>query len=130
VVTGPIDKAPLLTFGRKLSLPASRSTYVLARGKGAPLRQGTAVVQYYSTNWRGTFIGSTWLQGTPTAVPVGNAKDATGGVFDGLIGVPAGSRVLIVAPATPGKDQLANTAVVVVDILDQVTTAKQMASSS
>jgi peptidylprolyl isomerase len=130
LVSGPVNQAPLITFGKHLALPAKRSTYVVVRGHGAPLTQGTAIVQYYSTNWLGAFVGSTWLQGTPTSVPVGNATDVTGGVFDGLVGVPVGSRVLIVVPGAPGKGQFASTAVVAVDVLDQLSTAKRMASSS
>jgi peptidylprolyl isomerase len=130
VVSGPLSAAPLIIFPKHVALPAKRSTFLLARGHGAPLKQGTAVVQYYSVNGHGSFVGSTWLTGTPTSVPVGDAVDATGGVFDGLVGVPIGSRVLIVAPAAAGKTQAIDTAVVAVDILDQVTTAKRMADSS
>ncbi|MEO9239742.1 MAG: FKBP-type peptidyl-prolyl cis-trans isomerase [Jatrophihabitantaceae bacterium] len=129
-VGGSLNVAPLIVFGRDVSLPKRRSTYLIARGRGAPLRQGTAVVQYYSVDGKGAFVSSTWLNGTPTSVPIGNATDATGGVFDGLVGVPVGSRVLIVAPSGAAGAPLTKTAVIVVDVLDQVTTAKRMAESS
>jgi phosphate starvation-inducible protein PhoH len=57
---------------------------------------------------------------------VGGAEDSTGGIFDDLVGLPIGSRVLIVAPAAPGRQQTLDTAVIAVDVLAQVTTAKQM----
>ena len=63
-------------------------------------------------------------------MPVGEAADATGGVFDGLVGLPIGSRVLIVAPAPPGPNSATDTAVIAVDILDQVSTARRMVATS
>lgn len=130
VVGGSLQVAPLITFPGRVELPASRTTRLVARGRGAPLVRGTAVIQYYSLDWRGKFVGSTWLNGTPTSVPVGDAGDATGGVFDGLVGLPVGSRVLIVAPAPPGPKQRDDTAVIAVDILDQVSTARRMVATS
>jgi len=130
VVGGSLKTAPLITFPRRLKLPARRITRLVARGHGAPLVKGTAVIQYYSVDWHGKFVGSTWLSGTPTSVPVGDAADATAGVFDGLVGLPIGSRALIVAPAPPGPGQPDDTAVIAVDILDQVSTARRMVAAS
>jgi len=126
-VGGKLSVAPLITFPTRLRLPAKRVTLVVARGHGAPLKQGTAIVQYYGVNGRNQFVGSTWLNGTPTAVPVGAADSSTGGMFDDLVGVPVGSRVLVVVPAPPGPKQLSDTAVAAVDVLAQLTTAAQMA---
>ena len=128
-VGGNLTQAPLITVPPDQPVPSHPTTRVVARGAGRPLRTGSAIIQYYSVNWNGGFVSSTWLQGTPTSVPVGNATDATGGVFDGLVGQPVGSRVLIVVPAAAGKDQAAHTAVIAVDILAQVGTAKAMAGT-
>lgn len=125
-VSGSLSAAPLIAVGKGLALPKHRVTELVSRGNGPTLQQGSAIVQYYSVNWDGGFVSSTWLQGTPTSIPVGNADSSTGGLFDSLVGLPVGSRVLIVAPAAPGRTQRANTAVVVVDILAQVGTARQM----
>lgn len=125
-VQGSLVAPPRILFPAGARPPAKRETVFVARGTGAPVKQGTAIVQYYSVDWRNTFLASTWVNGTATSVPVGDAMDATGGLFDGLVGVPVGSRVLIVAPGAPGPQQAASTAVVAVDVLDQVTTAKQM----
>ncbi len=130
VIGGPLDRAPLITVPKNRPVPSTRITRVISRGDGASLRQGSAIIQFYSVNWDGGFVSSTWLQGTPTAVPVGAATDVTDGVFDGLVGLPIGSRVLIVAPAPTGHDQAVHTAVIAVDILAQVGTAKQMATSA
>ena len=126
-VQGSLVTPPRITFPAGVRIPAKRETVVVARGTGEPLKQGTAILQYYSVDWRDTFVASTWVSGTATSMPVGNADSATGGLFDGLVGLPIGSRVLIVAPGAAGPTQAASTAVVAVDILDQVGTAKQMA---
>ena len=129
-VSGALTAAPSIAIASGLPLPTSRQTYMVARGHGSVLRAGTVAVRYSSVNWTGKTIGSSWDMGTATAVQVGNGTAATGALFAGLVGVPVGSRVLIVVPAAAGKDQRANTAAVVVDVLDQVTTAKQMAGGS
>jgi peptidylprolyl isomerase len=129
-IGGALTAAPSIAIARGLPLPTSLQTYIVARGHGSVLRVGTAAVRYSSVNWDGKTIGSSWDVGTATAVQIGNAADASGALFDGLVGVPVGSRVLIVLPAAAGKDQRVNTAAVVVDVLDQVTTAKQMAGGS
>lgn len=127
-VQGSLVTPPRILFPTGVRIPAQRRTILVARGAGAPLKQGTAIVQYYSVDWRNQFVASTWVNGSATSMPVGNSDAATGGLFDGLVGLPIGSRVLIVAPGAPGPNQAAATAVVAVDILDQVTTAKQMLS--
>lgn len=129
-VGGQLGVAPLIAFPGHAVLPPRRTTRLIAKGRGPLLTQGTAVIQYYSVDWNNRFVGSTWLNGTPTSVPVGDAADATGGLFDGLVGLPVGSRVLIVAPAPAGPDQREQTAVLAVDILDQVTSAQRMVTTS
>jgi len=130
VVGGTLGVSPLITFPAHATLPSRRITQLISRGRGPLLAQGTAVIQYYSVDWNNRFVGSTWLNGTPTSVPVGDAADATGGVFDELVGLPVGSRVLIVAPAAAGPQQREQTAVLAVDILDQLTTAQRMVTTS
>jgi peptidylprolyl isomerase len=128
VVLGSLQAGPTITIPTGLPAPSRKSTYLLARGHGATLTDGTAVVQYQGVNWLGAVAGSTWQNGAPTSVPVGSASDATGGLFDTLAGVPIGSRVLIVAPAAHGQVPAPNSAAVVVDVIAQVTTARAMYS--
>lgn len=125
-VTGSLSQAPLVSIPKGTPLPTRPVTTVIARGRGALVHQGSAIIQYYSVNWHGDFVASTWLQGTPTSVPVGNASAVTGGIFDSLVGLRVGSRVLIVVPAPSGQDQASHTAVVAVDILAQVGSPEQM----
>jgi len=130
IVTGAPPRPPEIAIPKGLPIPHQRSTHVIARGHGAPVRTGSLVIQYDSINWMGQFVSSTWQNGVPTAVPIGDATDTTGGLFDGLVGVPLGSRVLIVAPGVNNAsgDSATNSAAVVVDVIAQVSTAKKMIS--
>ncbi|MGX7678009.1 FKBP-type peptidyl-prolyl cis-trans isomerase [Jatrophihabitans sp. DSM 45814] len=128
IVTGALSVGPTITIPTGLAPPVKKSTYVLARGHGALVTQGTAIIQYQGVDWVGEVAGSTWQNGAPTSVPVGAAADSTGGLFDSLVGIPVGSRVLIVAPAPAGQPTGTSSAAVVVDILAQLTTAKAMAT--
>ncbi|MCW2523367.1 MAG: peptidylprolyl isomerase [Frankiales bacterium] len=129
VVSGPLTVGPTITIPKGLAPPKKKSTYLIAKGSGALITPGTAVVQYQGVDWTGALAGSTWQNGTPTAVPVGSAASSTGGLFDSLQGVPIGSRVLVVAPAPAGQPATTASAAVVVDVVGQITTAKAMSGS-
>jgi peptidylprolyl isomerase len=126
-VTGALTAGPTIAIRPGAVIPTTKQTFLVARGHGASVRNGTAVVQYQGVNWVGQVQGSTWANGTPTSVPIGDAATATGGLFDSIAGLPINSRVLIEAPGTPGPDRLTTSVAVVVDIIAQVTTAKAMA---
>jgi peptidylprolyl isomerase len=129
IVSGSLTVGPTITIPKGLKPPTKKSTYLIAKGNGAPLKSGTAVVQYQGVDWSGALAGSTWQNGTPTAVPVGGAASTTGGLFDSLQGVAIGSRVLVIAPAVAGQPAMTASAAVVVDVVGQITTAKAMAGS-
>ncbi|MDQ1717922.1 MAG: peptidylprolyl isomerase, partial [Pseudonocardiales bacterium] len=123
-VRGALTAAPTISILKALKPPTARATYLLARGTGRAVIKGTVVAQYVAVDWTGGIQQSTWQNGTATSVPVGDAQSLTGGLFDGLVGLPIGSRVLITAPAPPGQDKRRNSVAVVLDIVDEVTTAK------
>jgi peptidylprolyl isomerase len=76
------------------------------------------VVQYSAVDWTGMDAGSTWKEsgGSPAAAPVGDPNNPT--PFDGLAGLPIGSRVLVVVPAKAGSPPTSADAVVV-DVIAQ-----------
>lgn len=94
--------------GTPAPLVASRT--VLATGSGAPLRPGHALVQTAATDWAGADPGSTWHDSGPIQVSL-----ASGQPFAVLVGVPVGSRVVVLFPATPDVPPVA----AVVDVLAQ-----------
>jgi peptidylprolyl isomerase len=79
-------------------------------------------VQYQVVDWTGATVASTWADKSPAGVNVG-AAGATG-VFDGLIGLPIGSRVLLEIPAESGQGPYA----AVVDIVAVAQSAKLTAA--
>jgi peptidylprolyl isomerase len=90
--------------------PTEGSVTVLARASGPPVEPGVVVVQYAATQWGDGQTQSTWEQGRPATLTLGS-----GGPFDGLLGVPEGSRALVLIPAEGETPAVA----VVVDVLVQ-----------
>lgn len=113
--------------------PTTPVVTVLAKGTGAPVQPGQVLVQYSAVTWTGEDAGSTWTDaaagGGPQELPV-----ATGGPFEGLAGVPLGSRVLVQIPgqsdASTGQSQPAIAAVVDVLVQTAVTPATTPSGSA
>ena len=117
-ITGPLGAKPTITIPKGLAKPTTITTTVLARGSGAPVGKEVAIVQYQVVDWTGATAGSTWTDGAPAGPNVG--QSGATGIFDGLQGIPVGSRVLIEIPATNGQGPYA----AVVDIAAVATSAK------
>ncbi len=100
-VTGALTGAPTVTILKGGKAPTKQSITVISKGTGKPVVAGTVVVQYVAASWAGQTIDSTWTTGSPEAFPVGNASSPS--VFDQLIGVPVGSRVLLLIPSQTGQ---------------------------
>jgi peptidylprolyl isomerase len=92
------------------SEPTAPSVTVLAEASGAPVRAGPVVVHYAATHWTNAATDSTWERGQAATFTLGS-----GGPFDGLIGVPVGSRALVLIPASGQTPAIA----AVVDVLGQ-----------
>jgi peptidylprolyl isomerase len=94
-VTGALGTAPKVTVKKGAAAPTAPKTTVLAKSTGKAVTPGTVVLQYVVVDYTGTLVESTFAEGQPQATQV--AVATTGGsAFDGVIGVPIGSRVLIV----------------------------------
>ena len=117
-ITGALATKPTITIPAGLTKPTKTTTIVLARGKGPLVGKELAIVQYEVVDWTGATAASTWTDGAPAGVNV--AQTGATGVFDGLQGIPVGSRVLIEIPATSGQGPYA----AVVDIAAVATSAK------
>lgn len=110
-ITGAIGEPVSVVVPDGVEPPTETSTTVLATADGPPVVAGGLIVQYAVAFWDNSSAGSTWDAGSPEAIQVGS-----GGDFDGLIGVPVGSRVLVLIPAAGETPAIA----AVVDIIDQV----------
>ncbi len=101
-VSGPLNAEPAITIPKNVAPPTSLSVTTLVQGDGPAVKQGQLViVQYVGEIWAsGKVFDSSWRRQLPAPVPIGDG--ALIPAWDtGLVGVKAGSRVLIVAP--PGQ---------------------------
>ncbi|MFI6818004.1 FKBP-type peptidyl-prolyl cis-trans isomerase [Nonomuraea sp. NPDC050328] len=91
----------------ELSIPAAPApgfaTAVLGRGSGPRVEAGQLVVTHYSgAVWRdGRPFESTWTRSRPKAVTIG-VGNVIAGWDRALLGVPVGSRVLVIVPPALG----------------------------
>ncbi len=114
VVQGELGGTASISVPDGAPEPTEPSTTVLAESTGAPVQAGELVAQYTWISWDNTPGQSTWVTGSPAVLKV-----EPGGPFDGLTGVPLGSRVLVVVPATQDRPAAA----IVVDLIGQLSTA-------
>jgi len=106
-VTAQAGKAPVISIPKKTAPPAKLSVTTLIKGTGAKLAKGdTVVAQYVGSIWRnGKVFSSTWPSSSePNGVPFSFelGGQVLAGWNDGLVGVPVGSRVMLVIPPSLG----------------------------
>jgi peptidylprolyl isomerase len=122
--TAPAVKVPTTAPPSKLVVKT------LIKGSGPPVAKGQEVVtQYVGLNWRTrTTFDSSWSRGAPFGFEIGaSPAQIIPGWNTGLIGIPVGSRVMLVVPpkegyGSTGQSQAGikgtDTLVFVVDVLD------------
>ncbi len=117
-VSGALGSRPTIKIAKGAKAPTKEQTTVLAKADGPATKAGLVVLQYEAVVFSsGAVADSTWQTGTPAAIPIGvSGQQAT---FDTLVGIPVGSRVLIVAPVQTQSGS-SETVAAVVDIVAQV----------
>jgi peptidylprolyl isomerase len=120
-VTGALGVRPKVAIAKGAVLPKAAKTVVLAKSTGAPTKAGFVVLQYEAEYYNNTLADSTFERGQPQATAVGVAGQAN--PFDGVIGVPIGSRVLITTPVQDTSGKTTGVAIVA-DIIAQSGPAK------
>jgi FKBP-type peptidyl-prolyl cis-trans isomerase len=130
-VTTVTGKAPTVKIPATAP-PGSLVVKTLIKGSGPPVAKGQDVVtQYVGLNWRTrTVFDSSWSRGTPLVFKIdATPEQIIPGWDKGLIGVPVGSRVMLVIPPKDGYGSAGasnagikgtDTLVFVVDVLDAV----------
>ncbi|GAA0818526.1 FKBP-type peptidyl-prolyl cis-trans isomerase [Streptosporangium amethystogenes subsp. fukuiense] len=122
-VTGTSGGRPVISLPDSAP-PADLRSKILVRGAGAETRAGQLIVtQYESRVWGKDVSDSTWAAGHPKAFQIGKGRVIAG--WDrALVGVPVGSRVLMVVPprfgyenGLPPSVEPGETLVFVVDVL-------------
>lgn len=120
-VTGALGARPKIAIAKGATTPTAAKATVLAKGSGPALKAGLVVMQYEAAYFNGTVLDSTFERGYPVSTAIG-AAGATS-PFDTLIGVPIGSRVLIVTPIQTADGESTTGAAIVVDVVAQPTSA-------
>jgi len=130
-VTAATGKAPTVTIPATAP-PSDLVVKTLIKGSGPPVAAGDEVVtQYVGLIWRTRAIfDSSWSRGAPFGFQIGaTPAQIIPGWDKGLVGVPVGSRVMLVIPPKDGYGaggqssagiKGTDTLVFVVDILDAV----------
>jgi peptidylprolyl isomerase len=125
-VEGALGAAPKITVAKGTTPPKAAVKTVIVTGDGEPLANGKlAIVQYAAVNFAGEALDSTWTTGVPRAFGIGIEGQPT--PFDELVGVPVGSRVLLLLPAQEGGDPKKDSVVVAIDVVAMNGPAKEAA---
>jgi len=91
---------PSITVAKTAAKPTTVGFYELAAGTGPKIKPGLVVLQLVQQNWTGGIIvASTWTLGSPFGANIG--VSGTSDIFDGLVGLTVGSRVLLDLPEIP-----------------------------
>jgi peptidylprolyl isomerase len=115
-VAGELGQRPEVSVPGGTAQPKQVGTQVVATGTGPKVEAGDLVVmQYEVVDWTGKAVESTWETGTPFGGAVG--VQAQPSPFDGLVGVPVGSRVLLTIPAQQGQNGPTPAYAVAVDVV-------------
>jgi peptidylprolyl isomerase len=117
-VTGALGSRPKVSVAKGAKAPTAPKTTVLAKSTGAKVTAGTVVLQYEAVDYTGTVVESTFADGQPQSTQVAAASSG-GNAFDGIIGVPIGSRVLIVTQVQSSTGT-ATPIAIVVDIVAEL----------
>lgn len=115
-VKGELGKMPTITIG-EAKPPTANKVVVLAKGTGDVVAEGGKVLAQYTTiGWDGSAQGASWPAGQGTGPE--ELQVQTGSPLAGLVGVPIGSRVLLLIPAgTDQSGQPTPAAAVVLDLV-------------
>jgi peptidylprolyl isomerase len=90
---------PSITIAKKTAVPKTVGFYELAAGTGPKIKSGLVVLQLVQDSWGGVIVASTWKLGYPFGANIGVSGSQD--IFDGLVGLNVGSRVLLDLPEIP-----------------------------
>lgn len=99
-VTGELGTAATISVNEGATEPTEYEFFVLARGNGEPITESSTVVTQSATvYWDNSEPYSTWEKGAPETVSAG-----TDPAIQGFIGVPVGSRVVVLIPGDENSE--------------------------
>ena len=118
-VTGKLTEQPKVVIPKGTPEPKKEAVVTLAKGTGSPISGGLVLLQFESVDWTNAPSGSSWAQDGLYALRVGD-----GSPLDALVGVPVGSRVLVLLPASTEKGSAHPALAIVADLVAAPTAPK------
>ena len=101
-VSGELGQPAKLSIGADAAQPAKSEVIVLARGSGPAIKESsTAVMNIAGNYWDGSQPSNTWEQHAAESIYMAQAQQSV----PGLIGVPEGSRIVVLMPPVQATGQ-------------------------
>ena len=114
-VSGELGQPATISIGADAAEPTQAEVIVLARGSGPAIKENsTAVMNIAGNYWDGSQPSNTWEQHAAESINMAQAQQSV----PGLIGVPEGSRIVVLMPPVQatGQQQGAPASAYVMDI--------------
>ena len=114
-VSGELGQPAKLSIGADAAQPTKSEVIVLARGSGPAIKENsTAVMTIAGHYWDGSQPSNTWEQHAAESINMAQAQQSV----PGLIGVPEGSRIVVLMPPVQatGQQQGAPASAYVMDV--------------
>ena len=101
-ISGELGQPAKLSIGADAAQPAKSEVIVLARGSGPAIKESsTAVMNIAGNYWDGSHPSNTWEQHAAESINMAQAQQSV----PGLIGVPEGSRIVVLMPPVQATGQ-------------------------
>ena len=114
-VSGELGQPATISIGADAAQPTQSEIIVLARGSGPAIKENsTAVMNIAGNYWDGSQPSNTWEQHAAESINMAQAQQSV----PGLIGVPEGSRIVVLMPPVQatGQQQGAPASAYVMDV--------------
>lgn len=100
-VSGDLGAPATITVGDGATEPTEVETILVAKGTGEELTQDSTVLVHMAfSSWDGSESQSSWDMNLPQTISLANAPG-----LEGLVGLPVGSRVVVLLPSQDGPTQ-------------------------
>ena len=101
-VSGELGQPATISIGADAAQPTQSEIIVLARGSGPAIMESSTIMMNVAGNfWDGSRPSNTWEQQAAEAISMAQAQQT----LPGLIGVPEGSRIVVLLPPTQATGQ-------------------------
>ena len=112
-IEGDLGEAATAVIADGAEEPTDLEVYVIAEGDGVELTAESTILSYLSsTSWDNSTVASAWEDGAVQTFALANMG------FDDLVGVPTGSRVVLLFPAVVDEDDESNSSPAEAYVLD------------